>query len=77
MFDNVEMQFVWDADEAVNRVVEDFLFVWRGGHGLFSVKVSVGASSDQRNELNGFVFFVYQKPVRIDMTFAFAYKITF
>ena len=31
MFDNVEMQFVWDADEAVNRVVEDFLFV-RGSH---------------------------------------------
>ena len=31
MFDNVEMQFVRNADETVNRVVEDFLFV-RGSH---------------------------------------------
>ena len=28
VFDDVEMQFVGDADEAINRIVEDFLFVW-------------------------------------------------
>ena len=27
MFDNIKMQFVGDADEAVDGVVEDFLFV--------------------------------------------------
>ena len=37
MFYDVEMQFIRDADEAVNGVVEDFLFVWGGSHVLFSV----------------------------------------
>ena len=27
MLDNIKMQFVWDTDEAINRIVEDFLFV--------------------------------------------------
>ena len=27
VFDNVEMQLIWDADEAIDGVVEDFLFV--------------------------------------------------
>ena len=27
VLDDIEMQFVGDADEAINRVVEDFLFV--------------------------------------------------
>ena len=39
MLYDVEMQFVRDADEAVNGVVEDFLFVWRGGHKML---ISIG-----------------------------------
>ena len=34
VFNNVEMQLVRDADEAIDRVVEDFLFVGRSGHRL-------------------------------------------
>ena len=48
VFYDVEMQLVGDADEAVDGVVEDFLFVRGCCHNLFSVKVGVGASLEEQ-----------------------------
>ena len=68
MFDDVEMQLVRDADEAIDRVVEDFLFVRGSGHGLkfcrkgsvffekyvaLGLKASTGMSSPGRLVGNG------------------------
>ena len=56
VLDNVEMKLVGDADKAIDRVVEDFLFVGLGNH----LPLFFGCKGSAFWAVGNFFFFVKQ-----------------